>query len=269
MTDSTTRSPSHVYSSSGTYTVNLTVSNIAGRDSEVKMNYITVSPAPVTPVAAFTNATPRTGTAPLSVTFTDQSTNTPTSWKWEYKTGSGIWTEFGSGARNPSQIFAAGTYDIRLTATNAGGSASELKTGYIMASTPTPLPVANFFADVTSGVVPLAVQFTDTSIGTGITAWKWDFNNDGITDSSSQNPLFTYTSSGAYTVNLTVINTIGSSMRVREHYITVTSGTTNSTSDIGVYRPSSRQFIFNTIPVTRTSVWPKYRYPDNGGLEWG
>jgi PKD repeat protein len=85
---------------------------------------------PAAPVAAF-HASPTTGFRPLSVTFTDDSTGTISTWKWEYNSGSG-WTEFGSGAQNPVYSFAtAGTYDIRLTATNTGGSDDETKLGYI------------------------------------------------------------------------------------------------------------------------------------------
>ena len=36
--------------------------------------------------AAFT-ATPTSGTAPLTVNFTDQSSNTPTSWQWDFGDG--------------------------------------------------------------------------------------------------------------------------------------------------------------------------------------
>jgi PKD repeat protein len=35
---------------------------------------------------------------------------------------------------------------------------------------------------------------------------NWDFNNDGITDSTDINPFYTYASPGTYTVNLIVLN---------------------------------------------------------------
>ncbi len=40
-------------------------------------------PAVIAPVAAFISDV-QTGTAPLTVNFTDQSTNTPTSWAWDF-----------------------------------------------------------------------------------------------------------------------------------------------------------------------------------------
>jgi PKD repeat protein len=248
VTDSTSKNPSHVYSGAGTYSVNLTVTNSAGSDSELKQGYVVVNPAPVAPVAAFTNATPRVGTAPFTVTFTDQSTGTPSSWKWEYRIGSGSWTQFGSGARNPSFSFSSGTYDIRLTVTNAGGSDTELKSGYITASAPTSLPVAGFYANSTSGIAPLAVTFTDQSTGTGITSWKWDFNNDRITDSTSQNPSFVYTSAGTYSVNLTVANSAGSDSEVKTNFITVNQAPvvpkTNFTQ-IGIFRSGTGYWYFD------------------------
>ncbi len=49
-TDSTAKSPSYTYPTTGTYTVKLTVTNTAGSDSEIKTNYITVTAAPVVTV---------------------------------------------------------------------------------------------------------------------------------------------------------------------------------------------------------------------------
>ncbi|MCB5253413.1 MAG: SBBP repeat-containing protein [Candidatus Cloacimonadaceae bacterium] len=65
-------------------------------------------------------------------------------------------------------------------------------------------PLAEFSANLISGLEPLAVQFTDLSTpGTGgITAWQWDFGDGGT--SSEQNPLHTYNQPGVYSVSLTV-----------------------------------------------------------------
>ena len=77
---------------------------------------------PTAPVASFT-ASPASGTAPLTVSFTDTSTGGPTSWAWEFGDGGTATTQ------NPSYTYtAAGTYTARLTATNAGGSTSSTRT---------------------------------------------------------------------------------------------------------------------------------------------
>ena len=82
-------------------------------------------------------------------------------------------------------------------------------------------PTAAFTADVTTGTAPLTVNFTDQSTGDGITAWTWDFENDGTVDSIEQSPSFTYDTAGTYTVNLTVTNTGGSDSEVKTDFITV------------------------------------------------
>ncbi len=63
--------------------------------------------------------------------------------------------------------------------------------------------IPNFSSDTQYGSYPLTINFTDLSNG-DITGWEWDFNNDGIVDSYEQNPSFTYTEKGTYSVTLTI-----------------------------------------------------------------
>jgi len=77
------------------------------------------------PVADFSGS-PTSGAAPLTVAFSDLSTNSPTSWSWTFGDGGN------SAAQNPShQYTAVNTYTVSLTATNAQGSDTETKPGYI------------------------------------------------------------------------------------------------------------------------------------------
>ncbi len=128
---STEQNPSHTYDAAGTYTVSLTASNSCGDDTQTKADYITVTEPPCNaPVADFTGS-PTSGTAPLSVSFTDQSTNNPTSWSWDFGDGGT------STAQNPSHTYNnAGTYTVTLTATNDCGSDDETKTDYITVTEP-------------------------------------------------------------------------------------------------------------------------------------
>ncbi len=215
-TNATSQNPLHTYRTIGNYTVNLTVANGEGSDSEVKTEYIVVSePLPAAPVANFT-AIPTSGAAPLTVNFTDQSTGSPTSWLWDFG------DDTNSTSQNPSHIYnAVGNYTVNLTVANTGGIDSEVKTGYLIVSEPLPeAPVANFTATLTSGSAPLTVTFTDQSTNSP-TSWAWDFNNDGTVDSNLQNSTYTFTTPGTYTVNLTVFNAYGSDYEVKTGYITV------------------------------------------------
>lgn len=171
--------------------------------------------AAVPPVAAFSGS-PTSGTAPLQVQFTDESTGDPTSWFWDFG------DDGTSTVQNPSHTYTdAGTYTVSLTVSNAVGSDDEVKTNYISVSLPPP-PVAAFVGDPTSGAVPLTVDFTDQSTGV-VDTWSWNFG-DGVGTSSVQNPTYQYTSVGNYTVTLTVTGPGGSDDEVKTNYITVTEG---------------------------------------------
>ncbi|HRY76139.1 MAG TPA: PKD domain-containing protein, partial [Methanoregulaceae archaeon] len=170
------------------------------------------------PVAAF-SGTPRSGTAPMTVRFTDASTNSPTSWSWNF--GDGNTTN--ATATNPVHTYlSAGTYTVKLTATNAGGSDSETKTGYVTVTSPVIPPVAVFSGTPTSGTAPLTVKFTDASTNTP-TSWSWNFGDGNATNATVQNPVHTYLSAGTYSVTLTATNSAGSDSETETDYVTVTA----------------------------------------------
>lgn len=166
------------------------------------------------------NAT--SGCSPLVVNFQDQSTGNPTSWFWD----------FGNGAtatlQNPSTTyFTPGTYTVKLTVTNAGGSNTLTRTQYI---TVYGKPVINFTVSDSAACFPLRAQFTDlssASAGTTIASWLWDFG-DG-SQSNQQNPLHVYTTSGNYTVNLKVTNDKGCyAVLTKPAYIKIPGGVVSS-----------------------------------------
>jgi PKD repeat protein len=104
----------------------------AGMSAPVAMATDTVDLAPIgnAPAADFVG-TPTTGTIPFTVDFTDLSSGSPTTWAWNFGDGGT------SSAQNPSHTYtSAGVYDVILTVTNADGSDSETKQGYITADPP-------------------------------------------------------------------------------------------------------------------------------------
>ena len=194
---STSENPSHTYAFSGTYAANLTVTGPNGYSS-TKSVPITVSPV-IAPIANFT-ATPTSGAAPLSVSFTDSSTGTITAWSWNFGDGGTSTT------RNPTYTYAAsGTYTASLT---VSGPAGQPSTSSI--SITTIPPAADFEANQT-GATALTVQFTDTSTGSP-TSWSWDFGDGSV--STTQSPSHTYSSPGAYTVSLTITSPAGSNTKI-------------------------------------------------------
>jgi FOG: PKD repeat len=163
-------------------------------------------------IAAF-SASPTAGYAPLKVTFTDKSTGSPTSWKWNFGNGKT------STAKNPSYTYTkAGKYTVSLTVKNDAGSNTTTKKNYINVAAPIKAPIAAFLASPRSGENPLKVQFTDKSVNSP-TSWKWSFG-DG-TYSTAKNPVHKYSKVGKYTVSLTVKNAKGSNTKTISNYITV------------------------------------------------
>ena len=115
---STQQNPSHVYTTAGNYSVVLLARSSVDYNSTVPYTFwINVTePAPVSaPVANFTG-TPTNGTAPLTVIFTDLSTNFPTAWNWSFGDGS----LENATQQNPVHTYLnPGVYDVSLNASNS------------------------------------------------------------------------------------------------------------------------------------------------------
>lgn len=116
------------------------------------------------------------------------------------------------------------------------------------------LPEADFTSNVTAGMSPLTVRFTDLS--SNALSWKWDMNGDGKIDSTTRNPIYTYGSYGNYTVYLTVGNSKGSDTRTKPGYITVVPLSINSASpggNITTYKGERQEFSVSTNYVCNVS----------------
>jgi PKD repeat protein len=115
------QNPVHTYTVPGTYLVNLTVISPTGTARTRYPERIEVGPDPRAPVTNFTLSR-SSGPAPLLVRFTDTSTGSPFSWRWDF--GGLAWTT----STNPSVVFRRpGDYAVTLTVTNAFGSSMATK----------------------------------------------------------------------------------------------------------------------------------------------
>jgi PKD repeat protein len=223
--------PVHTYAKAGSYTVKLSASNqMGGSGTKVKEWYVTVSPCD--PIVASFNAVPTSGTAPLTVQFTDQSTGKPTMWSWDFGDGT-----TGEMLANPSHTYTrAGVYTVKMTASNqCGSSDTAVREGCVTVS-PACSISADFVGTPVSGAAPLTVQFTDKSTGNP-TMWKWDFG-DGVIPMDTNvscssgsgcdniaNPVHTYLEPGTYTVTMTASNQDGcTDTEIKQNYIVVSPG---------------------------------------------
>jgi gliding motility-associated-like protein len=130
-----------------------------------------------------------------TVFFTDLSTfiDPIVSWSWDFN------NSLVDNVPNTSTVYnTAGTYNVSLIVSSANGCVDTLVQPVLVYD----FPNANFGVNgVCEGVNSLFID-SSTVNGSNIASWIWDFG-DGGTD-TTQNPIYGYTNSGSYTVNLIV-----------------------------------------------------------------
>ena len=108
-------------------------------------------------------------------------------------------------------------YDHPVTANAFDTSYNGYRDGFLSKLSLNPVPVADFYADNSSGFAPLTIHFYNTTTtGAPATSWAWDFG-DGYT-STEQHPTHTYATTGYFNVTLTAYGQYGSSTLCRSDW---------------------------------------------------
>lgn len=176
---STATQPTHTYTSTGNYTVSLTASGPGGSDTFTRTSYISVGTTPAAPVANF-SGTPTSGTAPLTVQFSDLSTGSVDTYSWNFGDGAI------SSLANPSHVYtSAGTYTVSLTASGPGGSDGETKSSYIVVDAPVSTGPLYYFSFTSNTAVPGVGTVADEDIvsydpATGVWTLYFDGSDVGL-----------------------------------------------------------------------------------------
>ncbi len=189
---STQLSPSHTYTSSGSFTVTQIVTNNSGcNDTLIRPVYVKIQRPEIT-----LDNLPTEGCAPFPWTFTaTNNSNIPiTSYLWDFGDGTT------STAASPSHIFSVGNYDITLIVQVAGGCADTIKVpGGIIASLK---PVAAFTATPREACAKIPINFSSSGSTGSIDTWFWDFGDGGTSTASS--PIHMYSDTGYFNIMLVV-----------------------------------------------------------------
>jgi PKD repeat protein len=181
--------PIYDFIDDGVYTVTLTATNICGDVTEEEIIVI------ATPPTADFNANVQEGCAPLTVQYTSNSSNNTDDFVWSFEGG----TPSSSTEENPQVIYEeAGDWDVILTVLNETGDDVLQFTEFISIQGQ---PISDFSFDLDGN----EVQFTNFSQFGETTIWTF---GDGES-STEENPTYTYTEDGTYTVILTTENECG------------------------------------------------------------
>ena len=203
------------------------------------------------PVANF-SASDTTGCFPLAVTFTDlsvQGSGALNSHTWDFGDAGTAFTT------NPTHTYSsAGTRTVTLIVKDVNGCQStKTKSAYIKILNSN--LVAGFTASPALGCkAPATVVFTNTSSGTGVLTYSWDFGDTQTSVATS--PPHTYNSSGTYTVTMKVINSNGCSKTAVSTYTVLGTVTPNfSFAPDSICPGDSFKFTDNTVPVPTSWLW--------------
>jgi len=176
--------PNHVYSTWGTYTIDVLVEGVHCSDTASR----TIEIIPPVPVADFTGTA--TGCRPLQVDFQNNSLY-GYSYSWDFGDG-GI-----SSQMNPSYTYYnPGIYTVTLTVTGDGGQDVQTQTNIIEVYE---IPTAFFTVSPTVVFIPEEPVLL-YNLSNFAATYSWNFG-DGAT-STDQNPQHFYTSAGFYDITL-------------------------------------------------------------------
>jgi PKD repeat protein len=208
-------SANHSYAASGTYGVELTVTDDRGGQARIAHD-VTVAPVPNrTPTAAYAFTA-----ADLRATFDGSASSDPDgtvdTYAWNFGDGS-----ISSVAAPAHTYSVAGTYNVTLTVTDNKGATDAVTHAVTVTAAPpsNAPPVAAF----TAGMTGLSGQFDGTGSsdpdGT-ISSYEWDFGDGATATGSTAN--HNYVSAGDYSVTLTVTDNQGAKAFI-VHSVTATA----------------------------------------------
>ncbi len=157
-----------------------------------------------------------------TVTFTDQTTNDPTSWSWNFGDGGT------STAQNPTHTYeTAGTYTVTLVAGNANGTDTETKTNYITVNAAPTVTASNDGPSCVGGTAALSANVS------GATTYAWSGPN-GFTASTQNASVenLTTNNAGTYTI---LVTSAASCTATASTTLTVNASPTLTVSNNGPY----------------------------------
>jgi gliding motility-associated-like protein len=246
---STSQSPTETYTDTGSYDVTLIIVNADGcTDSLTFTDFIQVGQLPIVNFSP----TDTTGCHPFTVSFYDSSSVYSDQWSWNFGDGET------SLSQDPTHIYIdTGYFEV----TYAAGFHGCWDTLRIDSVVEVLLPKAEFTVSPNIGCnAPHTVTFTDGSEGSD--NWTWRFG-DGL-ETTTQNPIHTYTNTGFFTAKLIVENFTTGCLDSITQVISISDREIGfDQSDTVVCKNFAVQFTDETIVNSTISSW-SWDFGDGG-----
>ncbi len=169
-------------------------------------------------------AEPKHGTVPLTVVLSGAQSHDEwgiASYAWYFKDSNGA-HEGVEGVEIQALYEEPGIYSVGLLVTDNNGFASDVSVDIIAHLPDNDVPTASAEASPLAGVAPLEVHFFGhgSDPDGGEVSYSWDFDEDGVEDSTEQNPVYVFpefSELGCHKVVLTVTDDEGASARAHVH----------------------------------------------------
>lgn len=247
---SSQQNPSAQYSTPGSYTVKLRVTNAQGSDSITRVNFVKVFANPVASFTAAPNVICQGGT----ISFNDSSTlgSAPIeTWFWSYGDGDTASNSTGNSIHTYNSALA-GNFSVTLVVTDTNGCTSNSLQTISIIQKPT---LAFTGTPLASCTTPLTVSFTNGTSGASPNAvYTWYFG-DG-TSQTSPNAQHTYTAGGSYTVSL-VLNdaNCNDSIAIPNYIVIAGASASFSIDDTVACVGQSVNFTNLSLPAPAIASW--------------
>lgn len=278
--------PSHTYTRPGNYSAKLVAIAEDGNRDEATATIAVYSTEPEEPAEVIFESEAQAnfevsvsdGTVPFRVSFNNLSSGENNSYEWDFN-NDGV-TD--SAAEHPPQqrygvpgIFPAvltvyGFDRFGVPKTSRAQIQITARERASVIATPTPSPTesfeegeeleADFIAKPSSGNAPLTVAFKNFSIGDP-TSFAWDFDGDGIIDSTDVEPNHTFTDGGEFEVFLTISDDSSNSTT---SLTIIVNSTTQATTQTATPTPSPSPTI--TASPTKTPTATPTPSPTSDGI---
>ena len=246
--DGTSSTASRSFPTPGPRTVRLRVTDSSGAAATATNSFDVGNQAPK---ADFTYS-PSTPLTAQTVTFTSTSSDPDgtiggpqTQWDFD---NDGIFEKTGTSAQNVFPI--PGSYVVTLRVTDASGVSDTIQKTLV---TENRVPTAGFSFSPTAPTTGQNIAFTNSSTDPNgsIVGYKWDFQNDGVIDSTLPAPTFAYAAPGTFTVKLEVTDNNGST-DTEEKPITVSNRAPTAAFTTAPAAPQT----FDVVTFTSASTDP-------------